>query len=265
MQMSDAEKALLEVATEVLPKVYDDALSSAMKQVGLLGEDAMKTLRMVLFPLQFTGALQDRLANYIAEAVQKVPSNRLIAPQQSMAIQVCERLRTFDEKEEFKALYINLLARMIDRERVGEAHPAFINVLSQLAPDEIIVVKQMAESIHPDYQGRLVASLRVGERRELNRTEAELMLIEVKTEPELIELTLSLCFDCAELSQPELLPVFIEHLWNLGIIEYTNETSIYSIAEKAKNKEAKLEFHSLRFTKFGKLFHKACVEAEAGA
>lgn len=261
--MSEVEKAILEVASEVVPEAYGDALSPAMKQIGLLGEDAMKTLRLVLFPLQFTGALQDRLANYLAEAVRQVPPDRLVAPQQSMTIQVCEKLRTFDEKEEFKALYINLLARMIDRERVGEAHPAFINVLSQLAPDEIIVVKQMAQAINPNYQGRLIASLRVGERKEISRAEAEKKLNELETDPELRDLTISLCLDFEEVSQPDLFPVFVEHLWNLGIIEYTNESSTFSVAERAKNKEAKLEFHCLRFTKFGELFHRACVAAEA--
>ena len=261
--MPDVEKAIVEAASKLLPEVYSDALASAMKQIGHIGEDALKTFRLVLFPLQYTGALQDRLAQYIDEAVRKVPEHRQIAPQQSMTIQVCEKLRNFTEQEEFRSLYINLLARMIDRERVGEAHPAFVNIISQLAPDEVLVIKQFARVIETDVHGRLMVSIRKGARRDLSFAEAKSRIGERNEDPELDRSLLTFCLVPEEILQPELFFVFQEHLLSLGIVEFTNESKLYVLGHEAQIRHAGLEFHCLQLTKFGKLFHRACVAAEA--
>ncbi len=50
------------VPKEAINKLYDDALSPSVKQLGKLGEDAMKTARLILAPLQLTAAWQDRFA-----------------------------------------------------------------------------------------------------------------------------------------------------------------------------------------------------------
>lgn len=260
--MSDVEKAIIESASTLLPEVYSDALSLSMKQIGHIGEDALKTFRLILFPLQYTGALQDRLAQYINEAVRKVPPERQIAPQQSMAIQVCERLRTFDEKEEFRSLYINLLARMIDRERVGEAHPAFLNIISQLAPEEVLVIKQFARVVANDLYGRLMVSIRTDMRRDLSFTEAKSRICERNDDSEFDRSLLNLCLVPEELSQPELFFVFVEHIQSLGIVKFTNESKLYGVGYEAQTRHPGLEFHCIQLTSFGELFHRACIEAE---
>ena len=37
-------------------------------------------------------------------------------------------------------LYLNLLARAIDKERCDEAHPAFVTIIEQMSPDEAMVM-----------------------------------------------------------------------------------------------------------------------------
>ena len=265
--MPDVEKAIVEAASMLLPEVYSDALSSAMKQIGHIGEDALKTFRLILFPLQYTSALQDRLAQYIDEAVRKVPEHRLVAPPQSMTIQICEKLKTFDEREEFRSLYINLLARLIDGERVGEAHPAFVNVISQLAPDEVCVIKQFAKIVDSKYHGRLMVSVRTEtrngpRRRDLSLSEAK-SWIDRRVDNVDSRLLLSLCLVPEEISQPEMFFVFQEHLVSLGIVEFTNESKLHVLGKEAQTRHLGLEFHCLQLTKFGQLFHRACVAAEA--
>jgi hypothetical protein len=49
------------VPKELLNKVYDDAVSPSAKQIGRLGEDVIKTARLLLSPLQVTAAVGDRL------------------------------------------------------------------------------------------------------------------------------------------------------------------------------------------------------------
>jgi hypothetical protein len=73
-QISALAKSLPEVAKEA----YRDLISPSFKQGGLLAEDIVKAVRLVLFPAQFAGAFQDRLDGYINKAIRQVPEARLI-------------------------------------------------------------------------------------------------------------------------------------------------------------------------------------------
>jgi hypothetical protein len=126
--------AIAKAAPEVAREAYGDLASGTFKQAGKLGEDIAKSIRLVLFPLQLAAALQDRFAGYIDRAIRQVPEPRLIAPMESIMLPIAERLRFQEPANPITDLYINLLSRAMDGERVGEAHPAFIGVISQLGP-----------------------------------------------------------------------------------------------------------------------------------
>jgi len=139
-QISDLARAVPEVAR----LAYIDAAAPGLKQAGKIGEDLLKTLRLILFPLQYAAVLQDRLEGYIDQAIRQVPHERLIAPIDSILLPIAERLRFQEGENPITEMYINLLARAMDGERVGEAHPAFISVISQLAPDEVVLLREIS-------------------------------------------------------------------------------------------------------------------------
>ena len=45
-----------------------------------------------------------------------------------------------EEDNELTELYLNLLARAIDKERIGEAHPSFVTIIDLISPDEAMVL-----------------------------------------------------------------------------------------------------------------------------
>ena len=49
-------------------------------------------------------------------------------------------LRFMEDENPLTELYLNLLARAIDKERCNEAHPAFIKIIEQMSPDEAMVL-----------------------------------------------------------------------------------------------------------------------------
>jgi len=125
----DVLKALPE---KVIEETYSDSVKGTLQEVSKLGVDVVKTVRLALFPLQFSSAIQDRLAAYILRSVQRVPIDRRIAPASPLLLQIADKLRLQDDASIVTEMYISLLARAMDRERVGEAHPAFIHIVSQL-------------------------------------------------------------------------------------------------------------------------------------
>jgi hypothetical protein len=94
-------------------------------------------------------ASQDRLEGYINKSIRQVPEERRITPVESIALPVAERLRFQEEGNPITDLYINLLSRAMDGERVSEAHPAFISVISQLAPDELLFLQDLSSGGSP--------------------------------------------------------------------------------------------------------------------
>jgi hypothetical protein len=71
---------LVKANPELALAAYRDLVSRPAKEAGKLGEDIAKAARLVLFPIQFAAAFQDRLEGYINRAIRKVPEPRLIAP-----------------------------------------------------------------------------------------------------------------------------------------------------------------------------------------
>jgi len=244
------DQTTAQVAVSVAKEVYSDAVGPVMREFGKIGVNAAKVVHLVLFPLQYGAKFQDRLAQRLQEALERVPSARRMAPRESIALPVGERLRYEDEGiNPIADLYINLLARAMDKERVGEAHPAFLSIIGQLAPDELLVLRQLEEQEY-----RVFVRLGPGEPALLFPDACAKLdgsgfwishaekLRHAAVRPE-------------ELAQPLLFLTFFGHLQSLGLTEYTNipKQALDNISSPG------FEYHCIKLTDFGRLFLSACV------
>jgi hypothetical protein len=119
-----------------VPQLYDDSLSPAAKQAGLILADIVKTLRLALVPFQLTGAAQDRIANFIERAVKRVPVKNRIPPVPQILGPSLEGIRYENADSPIDQMFSELLSRSMDSSRVDEAHPAYPVIIKQLSPDE---------------------------------------------------------------------------------------------------------------------------------
>jgi len=238
--------AVAEAAAVVLP--------DTVRQVDKFGADVAKTTRLLLFPFQIGGALQDRLERYIDRAIRKVPEERRIEPVESLAYPIVEKLRFQPEDDPITELYLQLLSRAMDREHVGEAHPAFFNVITQMAPDELIFLHDFAsrdETLIMSPMGQKVYPDPAWRKARLDKSE-----LSAKIRQEIVDQT----FRYEALIQPELFPVYQEHLQHLGLIEYHNQRARhYKQLELKVRDDSELSIYSMKITHFGRLFLKACA------
>jgi hypothetical protein len=144
--MIDLENLGKLVPKEALNKLYDDALSAPAKQLGKLGEDAMKTARLLLAPLQITALAQDRFAAMIERISKKVPPERRIDPPAQLIGPVIEHLRFIDEHSPISAMFEEILCKSIDKDGQEEVHPAFPLIVSQLSRDEAWILFRLRDS-----------------------------------------------------------------------------------------------------------------------
>lgn len=233
-------------------------MPDTVRQIDKFGTDVTKTVRLLLFPFQLTGALQDRLERHIERAVRQVPEQRRIEPVESIAFPVVEKLRFQPENDPITELYVQLLSRAMDGERVGEAHPAFFSVISQLAPDELIFLQ--------DFTGRdetLIMSP-VGQKIYPDPAWRNSRLDKAELSTEIRKQVEDGTFRYEALNQPELFPVYQEHLQHLGLIEYHNERARhYRQLELKVRDDNELSVFSMKLTHFGRLFLKACVDGSS--
>jgi hypothetical protein len=242
------------VPPEVIRDAYRDLAAPPLQQFGRFGEDFVKALRLALFPIQLLSAVQDRVEAYLNRAIRQVPEDRIVTPMESVFLPVVEKLRFQEEGNIITELYINLLSRAMDGERVSEAHPAFVGLIAQLAPDEVLFLRELAK-----HEYTLI--IRLDEEWTTPSAENVTFVYErLSFTEQLIERSSEIIFDYFSLNQPELFYVFLEHLSHIGLIEYTNDPT-----------DNNREYHHIqvflayprvffiKLTSFGKMFYNACV------
>lgn len=117
-------------------KVYDDALSPTAKQVGKFGGDVAKAFHLFLAPFQLLAVAQDRFERWLDDVRSRVPVERQVEAPANIAGPVLMNLRFEDDNSILKDMYLNLLTAAIDKNRQGEAHPAYARIIEQMSPRE---------------------------------------------------------------------------------------------------------------------------------
>ena len=121
-------------------KAYDDLLADAMKEGGKALAEVIEGLRLFTTPFQFLTFWRERLMARLEKARAKVPEDRQQEAAPSIALPILMDLRFMEDENPLTELFLNLLARAIDKERCNEAHPAYVKIIEQLSPDEAMVM-----------------------------------------------------------------------------------------------------------------------------
>jgi hypothetical protein len=133
---------------KVLPvkAIYDDAVSPAARQLGALGEDTLKAVRLALFPIQLAAAAQDRFRRFVVDAVNRVPEEKRVSPPPQIIGPVLEGIRYEPEGTPIDEMFSELLSSSMHSDRLNDAHPAIPLVIKQLSSDEANILKSITSS-----------------------------------------------------------------------------------------------------------------------
>ncbi|MEI6268272.1 MAG: Abi-alpha family protein [Methylococcaceae bacterium] len=229
----------LEDIVKVLPveKVYDDLAAPAFKEIGEAARNTIKASRFILAPIDYLAAQHERWMNFLKRVNNKVPEANLIPAHPQLSGQVLEGLKFLEENSLLAELFLNLLARSIDKERSSEAHPAFATIISQLSPDEALMI------FHLSQKERLIKQYAPYNQATDTFSPKQLLVNE---------------FPINSLIFPQNFFMYSDHLHSLnigGIWQHGNQESIFS-----ENIQVGVNITSyVRLTDFGQLFAKACL------
>jgi len=189
---------------QVVPTVYQDTLQPLAKQAGKALETIGRTVNAALSPIKVLVSgiewLEKDVEKRLTEKLEDVPQERIQTPHPTIAGPALEALRFAVNEPSLRDLYINLLSTSMDVESAYKAHPAFVEIIRQLTPDEARVIEVFVNqgalplisvNAYSDDGNTLIAVLR----------------------------HFSLIGKQANCVCPELIPSYLDNLSRLGIVE----------------------------------------------
>lgn len=245
---------------EAVP-VYQDAVQPAAKEVGKALATVAKTINVALAPLEGLvwgfDQIRDYLSERLAQKLATTPAENIMTPRANIAGPAIEALRFAGETPELREMYATLLATAMDKLTAVSAHPAFVEILKQLSPDEAKILRDLAD-------GR-------------NRPVVSVMVVVPGQGERLATRNQSMLDHIAGVTNPEFLPEYLDNLCRLGLAEIPpmitmvgdapyheleNDPPLVSFLDqiKAAGHTPRVERALLRLTDLGKRFVVACVE-----
>lgn len=132
---------------EAVP-VYQDVVQPAAKEVGTALQTVAKTIHVALAPVSALVWGYDQIRDYLSETLTKklahVPHERIVSPDLTVAGPAVEALRFAAHDGSLRELYANLLATSMDSQTTLNAHPAFVEFIRQMTPDEGRIIRVLS-------------------------------------------------------------------------------------------------------------------------
>ncbi len=135
---------------EIAPKIYDDGVKSAVKEVGITLSVIPKTINAALVPLRKWIVEKEysfkETEALLAKKLEKVKVENIVEPEAYIAVPAMESLSYCMNNDELRNLYANLLANSMNKETKGKVHPSFVTIIKQMSPNDAIIFKIICEA-----------------------------------------------------------------------------------------------------------------------
>jgi hypothetical protein len=263
-KVRDVVDAVTGVAKAV--PVYQDVIQPAAQEIGKALQTVAKMVHIALAPVSALvwgyDQIKDFVSTKVADRLKNVPPENIVTPKPNVAGPALEALRYTGHESSLSDLYANLIAASMDKATAQGAHPAFVEIIKQLTPDEAKLVALFVKDIPFPL---------INLRWEFKENP------EGKTGGKAILVHFSHLGQLAGCEFPEMTPTYIDNLCRLGLAEvptflvYTAK-GVYEPLEsdpqvvKIKtaleaNKELKpvIERKGMQITELGRQFAKICV------
>lgn len=142
--MTEEEKYALEAGVEMLkelaPQIYQDGLHPAVKQIGGLCEDAMKTFRLIAFPLMLGRVGFHRFDSWCKRLSNEIDEKNMQEAQPNILLPALAGLAINPDETLLGEMFFNILKSSIDKTKQKFLSPAFPKILEQLSKDEAVML-----------------------------------------------------------------------------------------------------------------------------
>ena len=242
-----------ELVSQTAGKAYDDVAHPAAQATGQVISFVPRTIKLWLEKWEkwiLNGEHSIKKTELLlAEKLKHIHEDKIAEPEPYVAVPALQQLSYSFDSEELRELYANLLASSMNTDTKFDVHPAFVDIIKQLTPDEAKLLRYFSKQrVIPAVSVHLKSSSGSG------YTILERIRVIVPN---------------GVLFVPENVEVYVENLIRLKLLDipagiyYTTE-SLYSTLEYTANytgpEKDNIEFKRMviNITSFGKQFIKIC-------
>ncbi|MGE8189740.1 DUF4393 domain-containing protein [Pseudomonas sp. NPDC086278] len=246
--------------------IYEDMVHPVAKQLGKSLETVGKAINVALAPVGILVWGYDKcqafISTKVADRLKDVPTENIITPKPNVAGPAIEALRYTGHEESLSDMYANLLAAAMDKNTAGDAHPAFVEIIKQLTPDEAKLIDYfLTENTFP------LVSLRQRHKG-------------TDSGGRDVAVNMSLFGEAAKVELLDQVPAYLDNLCRLGLIGIPRgyiylDKSLYSDLENSQRVQAckqaivsnpefecRLRRGAVMITNFGAQFGRICVRRQ---
>ncbi len=141
---------VIEQTSGVIEKVYDDIAHSTVKSVGNTISFIPRTIGVWLSKWEkwiINGEESIRLtAQAVQEKAKSIPEDKLTEPESYVAIPAIQQLSYCFDSDVLREMYANLLLSSMNTDTKFFVHPAFVDIIKQLSPDEAKLLKVLPKT-----------------------------------------------------------------------------------------------------------------------
>lgn len=265
----DELDAVAMATAEILKRtpIYQDAMQPVAQEIGKSLKTLGGVINVALAPLAAMvygyEKIKDQLSVRLEKRLSKINPENIVTPRLQIVGPLLDKYKYVHDNEELSEMFINVLANAMDRDNVQKAHPSFVNVISELSPDEARLIK----TIHNEH---VLPKLDVKSTPNVPENSGYFLILE----------NFTLLGDKANLVYPDLTSSYISNLERLQIIScsagsfqesYThqehyapleNDPRIIALLKKYKvSNKIEIVRGIIRITDFGKLFIQGVVQS----
>ena len=258
-----SDDMMKDVAKEVAKDVYADTGKPVLKPTGELLGLVPRAIHAALLPIEKWVLSKEynleATKRLLDKKLENVPAELIESPEPHIAVPALQYISYCMDNEELRNMYANLLANSMNSVMKNGVHPAFVEIIKQLCPDEAKLMKHI-------YQVKTVPTIDICMK---NKEGGKILLYK----------NFSNIGKSTGCESPESISSYFDNLIRLGLIEQSpalsslidkelyeplkNDSFIKRYAVKMEVKddtyERKCDEAYIRITAFGTLFGDICL------
>lgn len=146
----DEIDTVAQITKEVIKPVYEDGLKPATMEVGKSLQTVAGVVNVALMPISVMvhgfREIEQKLKEGLSKKLNGVDQSQIVEPPLNVVGPLLEKYKYNHDTGVLSDMFISLLANSMDSERSAESHPAFVDIISQLSPDEAKLFKAISVS-----------------------------------------------------------------------------------------------------------------------
>lgn len=147
--MDEFQQELVKSTVEqTVGAAYTDIVSPSAKPIGTVISLLPRTIRLFFSKWEKWVVNAEKCLELTAESIQekvaKIPEEKLTEPEPYVAVPALQQLSYSLDSKDLREMYANLLASSMNIDTKVCVHPAFVEIIKQLCPDETKLLKYLS-------------------------------------------------------------------------------------------------------------------------